>query len=119
MAITLFGIASCDACRKARRWLDEHELEYRYHDIRRDGLPVTALREWVRRAGWETVLNKRSATWRKVPDVDRQLDTATQAIALMREFPTLVKRPILSSGSTLLVGFDPESYAATFPEKAK
>jgi arsenate reductase-like glutaredoxin family protein len=65
------------------------------------------------------VLNKRSATWRKVPDVDRHLDTATQAIALMREYPTLVKRPVLSSGATLLVGFDPESYAAAFPDKAK
>ena len=113
MAITLFGIASCDNCRKARRWLDDHDLKYHYHDIRLDGLPTTALREWVRRAGWESVLNRRSATWRRIPDVDRNISGPEDAMDLMREYPTIIKRPILSSGKTLMVGFDPDEYAAT------
>ena len=112
MAITLFGIASCDSCRKARRWLEEAGLEYHYHDIRKDGLPETALRAWVRRAGWEAVLNRRSATWRRIPEVDRDVDGPDGAIDLMKDFPTIIKRPILSSGRLLLIGFDPEEFAA-------
>jgi arsenate reductase len=119
MAITLFGIASCDTCRKARRWLDENDLAYHYHDIRRDGLPATALKDWVRRAGWETVLNRRSATWRRIPDVDRDIDGPEDAMALMREYPPIIKRPILSAGKTLLVGFDPDEYAATLLGSSK
>lgn len=119
MAITLFGIASCDTCRKARRWLDEKGFEYRYHDIRLDGVPVTALREWVRRAGWETVLNRRSATWRRIPEVDRNVAGAGDAIELMREYPTIIKRPVLSAGKVLLVGFDADEYAKSLAGSGK
>lgn len=119
MAITLFGISSCDTCRKARRWLDENGLEYRYHDIRRDGLPESALKDWVRRAGWETIMNRRSATWRRIPDVDKDVSDAGGATALMLEFPTIIKRPILSSGKLLLLGFDPAKYAAALASRSK
>jgi arsenate reductase len=112
MAITLFGIASCDSCRKARHWLEEAGLEYRYHDLRKDGLPDSALRAWVRRAGWDAVLNRRSATWRRIPEVDRAVDGPEAAMDLMKEYPTLIKRPILSSGRLLIVGFDADEYAA-------
>lgn len=119
MAITLFGIASCDTCRKARRWLEKNELEYSYHDIRLDGVPVTALREWVRRAGWETVLNRRSATWRRIPEVDRNVTDANDAIELMRDYPPIIKRPVLSAGKVLLVGFDEDEYAKALSGSGK
>jgi len=119
MAITLFGIASCDTCRKARRWLENNELEYSYHDIRLDGVPVTALREWVRRAGWETILNRRSATWRRIPEVDRNVTGANDAIELMRDYPPIIKRPVLSAGKVLLVGFDEDEYAKALSGSAK
>lgn len=119
MAITLFGIASCDTCRKARRWLENNELEYSYHDIRLDGVPVTALREWVRRAGWETVLNRRSATWRRIPEVDRNVTGANDAIELMRDYPPIIKRPVLSAGKVLLVGFDEDEYAKALSGSGK
>jgi len=119
MAITLFGIASCDTCRKARRWLEQNGHEYHYHDIRLDGLPVTALKDWVRRAGWENVLNRRSATWRRIPDVDRDVTGPGDAMELMREYPTIIKRPILSAGKVLLVGFDEDEYAEALSGKSK
>jgi Spx/MgsR family transcriptional regulator len=111
MAITLFGIASCDSCRNARRWLEAAGLDYRYHDLRKDGLPETALRAWVRRAGWDAVLNRRSATWRRIPEVDRAVDGPEAAMELMKEYPTIIKRPILSSGRVLIIGFDPDEYS--------
>jgi arsenate reductase len=119
MAITVFGIASCDTCRKARRWLEKNGFEYHYHDIRLDGLPVTALKDWVRRAGWETVLNRRSITWRRIPDVDKDVTGPEDAMELMREYPTIIKRPVLSAGKLLLVGFDADEYAEKLPGSRK
>ncbi len=110
MAITVFGIASCDSCRKARHWLDASGLVYRYHDLRREGVPEKALQAWVARAGWEKLLNRRSATWRRIPDVDKDIQEPAQAMALMLEYPTLIKRPVICSGRDLLVGFDAEEY---------
>ena len=110
MTLVLFGIRSCDSCRKARNWLSQKGLAYRYHDLRADGLPPKALTAWVERAGWEAVLNKRSLTWRKIPDVDRHIEDNAGAIALMLDYPTLVKRPVLCHGRGILIGFDADEY---------
>jgi arsenate reductase len=114
MSLVLFGIRSCETCRKARGWLDQRGIQYRYHDLRLDGLPPKALQGWVKRAGWEAVLNKRSLTWRKIPDVDRQIGDSAAAMALMQEYPTLIKRPILCHGRGILIGFDEEEYGRHF-----
>lgn len=118
MSLVLFGIRSCDSCRKARKWLDAQGLSYRYHDLRLDGLPPKALSGWVRRAGWEAVLNRRSLTWRKIPDVDRQIDDSAGAVALMLDYPTLVKRPILCHGRGILIGYDEDEYRRHFGPNA-
>lgn len=110
MAITVFGIASCDSCRKARHWLDAAGMAYRYHDLRLEGVPEKALQAWVARAGWEKLLNRRSATWRRIPDVDKDIQEPAQAVALMLEYPTVIKRPVVCYGRDLLVGFDAEDY---------
>lgn len=110
MSLVLFGIRSCDSCRKARNWLDREGLAYRYHDLRLDGLPPKALAAWVKRTGWEAVLNKRSLTWRKIPDVDRHIEDSSAAVALMLDYPTLVKRPILCHGRSILIGFSEDEY---------
>lgn len=110
MDLTLYGIASCDTCRKARRLLDELGVDYEWHDMRLDGLPEKRLRGWIKRVGWEAVLNRRSATWRRVPDVDKDIGDEHDAVAVMLEYPTLVKRPVLEAGSQVMVGLDEEAY---------
>src|SRR2546423_299711 len=66
---------------------------------------------WVKKAGWETLLNKAGTTFRKLPDKDKEGLTAKKAIALMLAQPSLIKRPVLElSGGKLLVGFKPEQY---------
>jgi arsenate reductase len=110
MVVTLFGIASSDSCRKARHWLDGQGIVYRFHDIRADGLDRLDLSNWVSKAGRDKVLNRRSATWRQVPEVDRQLNDDDDAIALMLAHPTLIKRPILKADTTLMIGFEEGEY---------
>ncbi len=112
--ITLYGIPNCDTMRKARRWLTEHDIDYRFHDFRKDGLDEATVRQWVDELGWETLVNKRGLTWKRLdPSVRDSIDEAS-AIALMVEAPTLIKRPVLDLGERRVVGFKPEDYAALF-----
>jgi len=108
--MTIYGIKNCDTMKKARTWLESHGLAYSFHDYRVDGLDRPRLEGWVREIGWEKLLNRSSATFRALPDADRQNLDEAKAIALMLAHPTLVKRPVLEAKGRLLVGFKPESY---------
>jgi arsenate reductase len=70
------------------------------------------LRDWVKIVGWETLLNRAGTTFRKLPDVAKVGLTEAKAMTLMLELPSLIKRPVLERGKTLLVGFTAEKYAA-------
>jgi len=106
----LYGIPNCDTVAKARRWLDEAEIDYRFHNFRVDGIAAQQISEWCERADWTKLLNRRSTSWRKV-SADQQANIDQQsAIALMAEMPTLIKRPVLDSDNLLEIGFKPERY---------
>jgi Spx/MgsR family transcriptional regulator len=106
----LYGIKNCDTVKKARKWLDEHEIPYEFHDFRDDGLNPVQLREWVSALGWETFVNKRSTTWRNLPDETKSNMDEMLALAVMEDQPTLIKRPVLVSHSKTLVGFSEKTY---------
>lgn len=110
--LTLYGLKSCDSCRAARKWLDTAGIDYRYHDVRGDGLDVSIIRSWFAGSDWEQLINKRSLTWRKIPEADRGGLDETRAIALLVEYPTLAKRPVLLGDGVMLVGFSEEQYSA-------
>ncbi len=103
--VTLYGIKSCDTVRKAHRWLKENGIPCHFHDFRRDGLERERLERWTERLGWEALLNRRSATWRQLPAERKEELNGTRATTLMLENPTLIRRPVLESGDTCLVGF--------------
>ncbi len=103
--VTVFGIKSCDTCRKARKYFAEHDIEFTFHDVRDDGLDIQMLERWAARIDWNKLLNKQSLTWRKIPEVDRSDMSQDKAFALMIENPTLVKRPVLESEQFFAVGF--------------
>ena len=108
--LTVYGIRSCDTCRKARKFLDAHNIEFRFHDLREDGLDIQMLERWTERLGWERLLNKQSLTWRKIPEVDRNDMTHDKALAAMIDNPTLVKRPVLESDKFIAVGFSEKRF---------
>jgi len=108
--LIVFGIKSCDTCRRAKKYLDEHNIEYRFHDLREDGLDIQMLERWTQRIGWARLLNKQSLTWRKIPEVDRNDMTHDKALAAMIDNPTLVKRPVLESNKFIAVGFSEKRF---------
>lgn len=110
MTIELYGIPNCDSCRAARKWLDGRGMDYRFVDLRKDGLPPRALDNWLQRLDWTILLNRRSTTWRALDPTRQQVGGAGEARALILEHPTLLKRPVLVADKTLLVGFKAGDY---------
>jgi Spx/MgsR family transcriptional regulator len=108
--LTVYGIKSCDTCRTARKYLAENNIEYRLHDLRDDGLDIQMLERWVGRIGWERLLNKKSLTWRKIPEVDRAGMSRDKALAAMLDRPTLIKRPVLEADNFMAVGFSEKRF---------
>jgi Spx/MgsR family transcriptional regulator len=109
--LTIYGIKSCDTCRNARKYLAEQDIEFRFHDVRDDGLDIQMLERWSARIDWEKLLNRRSISWRKIPEVDRNDMDRDRAFALMFDRPTLLKRPVLESEKFLAVGFSEKRFA--------
>jgi arsenate reductase len=108
--LTIYGIKSCDTCRRARKFLTEHNIEFRFHDVREDGLDIQMLERWSERMGWQKLLNKQSLTWRKIPEVDRNDMTRDKALAAMIDSPTLIKRPVLEADKFIAVGFSEKRF---------
>ncbi|QKC97902.1 ArsC family reductase [Mesorhizobium sp. NZP2298] len=111
MTTTIYGITTCDTVKKARVWLEDHDVAYRFHDFRSEGLDAKRLGGWVGKVGWEKLLNKGSTTFRELPDADKQSLDEKKAKALMLAKPTMIKRPVLEVGDQILVGFKPDVYA--------
>jgi arsenate reductase (glutaredoxin) len=110
----LYGIKNCDTCKKARVWLDNNGISYKFHDYRVDGLTLEQLHHFAASLGWKAMLNRSSTSWRQLSS-DQQADlTEAKALQLMLELPTLIKRPILDTGNELLIGFKPEHYQSKF-----
>ena len=112
MTVELYGIPNCDTMKKARTWLGEHGVAYVFHDYKKEGVAEDRLRRWIDIAGWEVVLNRSGTTFRKLPESKRTDLDADRAVTLMLAQPSMIKRPVLEAGETLLVGFTPERYDA-------
>jgi arsenate reductase len=112
--VTIYGIKNCDTMKKARAWLDAHGVAYDFHDYKSQSISAGRLAGWMKQAGWETLLNRAGTTFRKLPDADREGLDEKKAMALMLAQPSMIKRPVLETGDRILVGFKPETYAASF-----
>ncbi|MBO9501587.1 ArsC family reductase [Brevundimonas sp. A19_0] len=110
MTLTLYGIPNCDTVKKARVWLDGEGHAYAFHDYKKAGIDEGRLRGWVDQVGWERLLNRAGTTFRKLPDADKAYLNADKAVALMLAQPSMIKRPVVETGRTLLVGFKPDEW---------
>ena len=117
--LRIYGIRNCDTMKKAFAWLDAQGLAYELHDYKKAGIDGARLGAWSKQVGWKTLLNTRGTTWRKL-DAAQQADLdEARAISLMREHPSLIRRPVLEHGGSLLVGFDEARYAGLLASAAR
>ncbi|MCE8020762.1 Spx/MgsR family RNA polymerase-binding regulatory protein [Halomonas sp. MCCC 1A11036] len=102
---TLFVIKNCDTCRKARKALEEKGVPYQVHDLREDGLSAALLEHILAKVPVLEALNRRSTTWRNLPEEDKHDLDANKVRALIMANPTLLKRPLLDTGDEIRVGY--------------
>lgn len=114
MTAILYGIKNCDMIKKARKFMDANQVDYTFHDFRADGLNPIQLSAWAAELGWENLLNKRSTTWRQLPDETKDNINEVLALMIMEDQPTLIKRPILELSDQVLVGFNEKTYTDIF-----
>ena len=108
--VKIYGIKNCDTMKKARGWLEAHKIAHDFHDYKTAGIDRATLEEWVRKAGWQVLLNRAGTTFRKLPDAAKEDLTEEKAVALMLAQPSMIKRPVLNIKGRLTVGFKPEEY---------
>lgn len=109
--LTLYIINTCDTCRKARKALEERGIPFNTHDLRTDGLSASLLEHILERVPLLEAINKRSKTWRDLPQEAKDNLDATSARALLLEHPTLLKRPLLEvDHETMQVGYRDGDY---------
>jgi len=114
MTMILYGISNCDTVKKARRWLDEQGISYRFHDVRKDGLDAVRLQGWIDALGWEKLLNKAGTTFRKLPDAQKEGLDAASAKALMLDQPAMIRRPVVEAAGRISTGFSADEWKARF-----
>ena len=109
--LKVYGIKNCDTMKKAFAWLEAHGVAYEFIDYKKAAVAADRLPDWNARAGWQQLLNTRGMMWRRLSDDERAEIDEAKALSLMGDYPTLIKRPVLDTGSTLLIGFDEQGYA--------
>ena len=112
--ITVYGIANCDTIKKARKWLDNEGINYSFHDYRKQGLDRQQLTSWVEALGWQSLVNKRGTTWRKLSDTIKDNIDDKSAIEIMLDNPAIIKRPLLDKDNEWYLGFSEAQYQELF-----
>ena len=113
MTIHFYGIPKCDTVKKARNWLDAKDIEYAFHDYKKEGADAAKLSGWIAAKGVDVVLNKRGTTFRKLSEEDKAAaDDSKAAVALLAANPSMIKRPIVEYPGGILVGFKEAEWAA-------
>lgn len=114
--LTVYGIPNCDTVKKARNWLDAHGIAYTFHDFKKAGVDTVLLRGWLAHVSPDTLVNRRGTTWRALSDGQKaSADTIDDAIALMIDKPSVIKRPVIVAGDHVkAVGFSADQYQSLF-----
>lgn len=112
--VTIYGIRNCDTVKKARAWLEARGIVHVFHDYKAAAIGRAQLEDWARAVGWETLLNRAGATFRKLPEAEREALTEMKALALMLAQPSVIRRPVLDVDGRLVLGFTPARYSEAF-----
>ena len=107
----VYGITNCNTVKKALDWLKEHQVAYEFHDFKKLGISEEKLNEWDDKAGYEKFMNKQGLTYKQLePAVKESIKTNADALKLMRQKTSMIKRPVIETDNFLFFGFDEEVY---------
>lgn len=114
MTVALYGLENCGSCEKARAWLDQHQVTYTFTDYREHPVAPALLKAWAETLSWEKLVNRASFTWRALTDAQKSASTEAQWLTLIKDYPALVKRPIVVNGAEVSAGFSEKKFTERF-----
>lgn len=111
MSIKVYGIANCDTVKKTRKLLESKKVDYDFIDFKKTPPSETQLKNWLKHFGAETLINKRGTTWRKLDAKSQSLaaGSVSEQVQLLSKNTSMIKRPIIESGSQHIIGFDQQA----------
>lgn len=112
--ISLYAIPNCNTVKKARAWLADNHIAYQFHNYKKLGIDRASLEQWLAALTWETVINRKGMTWRKLDEATRQAMNAEKAIAIMLQNQSIIKRPLIIKDGKYILGFNASDYEEFF-----
>lgn len=110
----MLGIKNCDTIKKARLFLAQQQISYEFHDYKTSGVPADQLKAAAAQLGWDSLINRKGTTWRKLSPQQQQLQTEADYLALCQAEPSVIKRPLLCHNGQFSVGFAAGQYNEIF-----
>ena len=111
----VYGITNCNTVKKALDWLKANDISYEFQDFKKLGVSAEKLQEWNDKAGYEKFMNKQGLTWKQLdPAIKDSVKTAGDALNLLQQKTSMIKRPVIEDGNFLFFGFDEEVYKKHF-----
>ena len=109
--LEIYGIKNCDTMKKTFRWLDDHNIEYIFYDYKKEALEAVTAKAWIEKLGWESVINKRGTTWRKLDEETKNTMNNETAVQAIINHPSMIKRPLIVLNNNVFLGFNADDYA--------
>lgn len=95
---------------KAFDALLENGVEYEFHDYKKSGISEEKIKTWFATENRERFINKQGLTWKKLPqEVRDNIGEVANAISVMANNTSLIRRPIIETPKGLIIGFDEEA----------
>ena len=118
--VTLYTSPSCTSCRKAKAWLEEHNIPYKERNIFSEPLSIEEIKEVLRMTedGTDEIISTRSKAFQ---ELDVQLDAMPlqNLYQLIQLNPGLLRRPILIDEKRLQVGYNDDEIRRFLPRKVR
>ncbi|TSD63275.1 Spx/MgsR family RNA polymerase-binding regulatory protein [Inquilinus sp. KBS0705] len=107
----VYGITNCNTVKKALDWLKANNVAYEFQDFKKLGVSADKLNEWDAKAGYEKFMNKQGLTYKQLdPAVREGIKTKEDALQLLQQKTSMIKRPVIEKDGFLFFGFDEAVY---------
>jgi regulatory protein spx len=118
--VTLYTSPSCTSCRKAKSWLEEHDIPYTERNIFSEPLSMEEIKEILRMTedGTDEIISTRSKTFQKL-DVNLDTMPLQDLFKLIKENPGLLRRPIIIDEKRLQVGYNEDEIRRFLPRRVR
>jgi regulatory protein spx len=118
--VTLYTSPSCTSCRKAKSWLEEHEIPYTERNIFSEPLSMEEIKAILRMTedGTDEIISTRSKTFQKL-NVNLDSMPLQDLFGLIKENPGLLRRPIIIDEKRLQVGYNEDEIRRFLPRKVR